>query len=173
MAGLLDLDWEEDALWEKEGLFLFDEAYKEIYARKSGASLHMGNMIDVSPVQTSRWVDVLLKNVLKSNKYLTHSVEEDLDAEEGFYKTFGEKRYSNYSSLKVKSSPEFVNKGKLTGEVEKSKRNQKSLKVRSDRPMYILGKDVSLDKVVSLSMKALVGNFFYIKMGKNKLKQWI
>jgi hypothetical protein len=44
----------------------------------------MGNMIDVSPVQTSRWVYVLLKNVLKSNKNLTHSIEEYLYAEEGF-----------------------------------------------------------------------------------------
>jgi len=84
MVGLLDLDWEEDSLWENEGLFLSDEAYKEIYARQSGASLHMRNMTDVSLVQTSRRVDVLLKNVLKSNKYLTHYVDEDLDVEEGF-----------------------------------------------------------------------------------------
>ena len=65
----------------------------------------MGNMIDVSLVETSRWVYVLLKNVLKSNKYLTHSVDEDLDVEEGFYKTFGENTPFNYSYLKVKSSP--------------------------------------------------------------------
>jgi hypothetical protein len=45
----------------------------------------------------------------------------------------------------VKSSPEFVNKGKLNG--AKNKRNQKSLKVCSGRSMYILGKDVSLDMV--------------------------
>jgi hypothetical protein len=34
--------------------------------------------------------------------------------------------------------------------------------------MYILGKDVSLDKVAISSMKALVGNYFYIEMEKKQ-----
>jgi len=83
-------------------------------------------MTDVSPVQTSRQVDDLLKNVLKRNKSLSHSVDRDLDAEEVFYKTFGENRFVICSSLKVRSSLKFVKKGKLTGEAKKKKKKSEN-----------------------------------------------
>jgi len=54
-----------------------------------------------------------------------------------------------------------------------SKRRNKTLNARQSRPSYILGKDVALNRMLSLSTKALVGIFFYVKMSKDRLKAWI
>jgi hypothetical protein len=39
--------------------------------------------------------------------------------------------------------------------------------------MHVLGNDITMNGVAGLSKKSLVGNFFYIKMTKIGLKQWI
>jgi hypothetical protein len=36
-----------------------------------------------------------------------------------------------------------------------------------------VGKDITLERVSSLASKALVGKFFYIKMRKAQISQWI
>jgi hypothetical protein len=61
----------------------------------------------------------------------------------------------------------------LSGSKARLNRRQKNWKVRETKPSCVLGKDIAMDRVSSLSEKALVGKFFYTKMNKSQLSEWI
>jgi hypothetical protein len=51
--------------------------------------------------------------------------------------------------------------------------SSKSWKVREPKSSCVLGKDIAMDRVTSLSEKALVGKFYYTRMTKVQLSDWI
>jgi len=47
------------------------------------------------------------------------------------------------------------------------------LKVRATPSQCTLGEDLALNKILSLSEKALIGKLFYIRMNKTQIEDWI
>jgi hypothetical protein len=65
--------------------------------------------------------------------------------------------------LTMQSSPLHVGgvgHNRATGSSSRLNHKQKSWKVRESKPSCVLGKDIAMDRVASLSKKALVGKFF-------------
>jgi hypothetical protein len=50
---------------------------------------------------------------------------------------------------------------------------QKCWKVREGKPSCVLTHDIAMDRVIGLSEKALVGKFYYSRMNKIQLSEWI
>jgi hypothetical protein len=60
-----------------------------------------------------------------------------------------------------------------TGAAACSNHKKKCWKTRADKPCCILGCDVSMDKVLGLTEKSLIGKFFYAKMSLRHLTEWM
>ena len=54
-----------------------------------------------------------------------------------------------------------------------SKRKLKFEKAKRGRCMCVLGRDVTMDSVVALSQRALVGKFKYIHPSREEILEWI
>jgi hypothetical protein len=60
-----------------------------------------------------------------------------------------------------------------SGNIARSLWKHKSLKFREAKSICVLRKDVAMGMVSSLAKKALVGIFFYTRMNKNQLADWV
>jgi hypothetical protein len=107
----------------------------------------------------------------------TKSFVSAVDGEFSFHKKKLEGRVSAVNGLGGFRSSTYrgggVGRNRSKGDLARKNRLDKCLKVRSVTPSYMLGKDIALDKVVSMASKALIGKVFYIKMWKAKISQWI
>jgi hypothetical protein len=66
-----------------------------------------------------------------------------------------------------------VGHNRSVGDSARSNRRKKCWKTREDKPSCILGRDITLDRVLGLAEKALVGKFFYARMNMRQLTEWM
>jgi len=62
---------------------------------------------------------------------------------------------------------------KLSGCRARAKRALKVFRVKSSKKLLVLGKDIKIDRVESLSLRALVGRLGYVSMNTMEVLRWI
>jgi hypothetical protein len=66
-----------------------------------------------------------------------------------------------------------VGRNRTSGNYARAHRKLKSWRVRVEKSSCVLGRDVAMDRVSSLAEKSLVGKFYYSRMSKQQLSDWI
>lgn len=66
-----------------------------------------------------------------------------------------------------------LSSGNLLGEKAKTRRQLKAFKVKENKAQMVLGLELTLDKVVGMHKRTLIGRLEYCKLSEPEMKKWM